>query len=96
MANNLFISYDLYKPEQNYEAVAKAIKQLGAWAKVQKSFWYARSTYTATQAAEHVWRSMDANDTLIVVDATNNAAFWYNLSPEASVFLQQSWYRQAA
>jgi len=26
MANNLFISYDLYQPGQNYELVAKAIK----------------------------------------------------------------------
>lgn len=38
MANNLFISYDLNSPRQDYEAVIEEIKHLGNWAKVQKSY----------------------------------------------------------
>lgn len=34
MANNLFVSYDLHSPGQDYDKVADAIKSLGAWAKV--------------------------------------------------------------
>lgn len=34
MANNLFVAYDLIKTK-DYEAVYKAIKSLGNWAKVQ-------------------------------------------------------------
>lgn len=33
--NNLFISYDLKNPGQNYERVMNAIKGLGSWARVQ-------------------------------------------------------------
>jgi hypothetical protein len=96
MANNLFISYDLYEPGKNYEAVSSAIKELGSWARVQKSFWYVRSQFGAQQAAEYVRRSMDANDSLIVIDSANNNACWFNLSHEVSTFLRDQWFRQAA
>lgn len=91
MANNLFISYDLFVPGQGYDKVAAAIKSLGTWAKIQMSFWYVKSNHSANKAAELVWATMDANDSLIVVDATNNNAVWYNLKPEVSKFIQDHW-----
>jgi hypothetical protein len=91
MANNLFISYDLYHPGQNYEEVIEEIKSLGNWAKVQKSFWYVNSHYTASQARDKVWAKMDGNDSLLVVDATNNSAAWQNLSEEVSRYIQEHW-----
>lgn len=91
MANNLFISYDLYQPGQNYESVIEAIKSLGNWAKVQKSFWYVKSRYSSSDAAEIVWKSMDRNDSLIVVDATNNNASWRNISNEVSEYIINHW-----
>lgn len=94
--NNLFISYDLMTPGQNYEAVTAAIKRLGSWAKVHYSLWYVSTAHTANQAAEIVRRAQDANDKLIVVDATNNNAAWYGLATDVSDFMQQNWNRQAA
>ncbi len=93
--NNLFISYDLKNPGQNYERVITAIKSLGSWAKVQYSMWYVSSTYNAKQVAEIVRRAQDTNDSLIVVDATNNDASWFNISHEVSEFIKQNWNRQA-
>lgn len=91
MANNLFISYDLYNPGQDYEKVAEAIKSLGNWAKVQKSFWYVNSTYAASQAVDAVWAKMDINDSLLVVDSTNNTAAWRNLDDKVSKFMRDHW-----
>jgi hypothetical protein len=91
MTNNLFISYDLYKPGQSYDHVIQAIKQLGAWAKVQKSLWYVKSPLSASEALDRVWKVMDANDSLIVVDSTNNEAAWRNLSDEVSNYLKTQW-----
>jgi hypothetical protein len=91
MPNNLFISYDLFVPGQGYDKVAAAIKSLGNWAKVQMSFWYVNSNHLASDAAGIVWAALDANDSLIVVDTTNNNAAWYNLNPEVSKFLQDHW-----
>lgn len=91
MANNLFISYDLNSTGQNYTAVAEAIKSLGAWAKVHKSVWYVNSHLSADEAANRVWASMDSNDNLIVIDASNNHAHWYNMSDEIAQQIQNNW-----
>lgn len=91
MANNLFISYDLYSPGQDYSSAIEEIKSLGNWAKVHKSFWYVNSSLTAEQAAKRVWAKMDSNDSLIVVNATDNDAYWYNLSEEVSRHIQEQW-----
>ena len=96
MANNLFVSYDLNNPGQGYEKVIEAIKSLGSWARVHKSFWYVKSQYTASQAVDIVWKSMDKNDTLLVVDATNNNASWQNVSNEASDFIKTQWQTSSA
>jgi hypothetical protein len=93
MANNLFISYDLYSPGQDYSSVIDEIKSLGNWAKIHKSYWYVNSSLTAEQAAERVWAKMDANDSLMVVDATGNNGYWYNLSKEVSNHLKDQWYK---
>ena len=93
--NNLFISYDLNQPGQRYNEISEAIKSLGSWARVHKSFWYVKSTHTASQAANIVWKVMDNNDTLIVVDSTNNNAAWHNVSDEVSNHIQNKWSQTA-
>ena len=93
MSNNLHISYDLYAPGQSYDKVIAAIKKLGPWAKIHKSYWYVNSSRTASQACAQVWAAMDANDQLYVVDATNNAAAWQNLSDEAADFIRDQWFK---
>lgn len=91
MANNLLISYDLYSPGQDYKNVIEAIKSLGNWAKVHKSYWYVSSSMTAKQAADKIWTKMDSNDSLIVINASTNDAYWFNLSQEVSSYLRSKW-----
>lgn len=89
--NNLFISYDLNAPGQDYSQMITAIKSLGSWAKVQKSHWYVKSSLTATQAVTKVWATMDRNDSLIVVDASNKTASWHGLDPVVAKFISDNW-----
>ncbi|MBP6518358.1 hypothetical protein [Shewanella sp.] len=91
MANNLFISYDLNSPNQDYSALIEEIKLLGDWATVQRSVWYVNSVLTAQQAAEKLRLKMDSNDSLIVINATSNEAYWYNLSDEVAKHIQKFW-----
>ena len=93
MARNLHISYDLYNPGQNYEKVIATIKTLGSWAKIHKSYWFVDSSLTAEQARDRLWAAMDANDSLYVVDATNNEAAWQNISQEAANFIRDKWHK---
>ena len=90
--NNLTISYDLYRQGQDYPAIIEEIKTLGSWARLHKSVWYVKSGLSAAQAVERLKRVIDSNDTLYVVDATNNDAAWSNLDPKVSEFLRQNWH----
>jgi len=91
MSNNLFISYDLNSPNQDYNAIIEVIKSLGPWASVQKSLWYVKSDKSAEQVALIVREKMDANDSLIVMDTNNNDAYWYNVSEEVGKHIQEHW-----
>lgn len=91
MGKNLIITYDLNSPAQNYDLVIDVIKQLGAWAHVQQSVWYVNSELSAEEAANQVLRVLDADDSLLVIDATSNAAAWHNLSDRVSAFLGAQW-----
>ncbi|MBA0231985.1 hypothetical protein [Stenotrophomonas maltophilia] len=93
MANNLTVSYDLYSPGQDYSKITDAIKSLGSWAKVHKSVWYVNSSYTASQAVDMVWAAMDRNDSLFIVDATNNNAAWQNLNEKVSDHVKDQWHK---
>lgn len=93
MANNLVISYDLYNPGQDYTKLIAGIQALGSWAKVHKSVWYVNSFYTAEQAVARLAPLVDRNDSLFVVDATNNNARWQNLADEVSNLIQDQWNR---
>lgn len=89
--NNLFVSYDLHQPGQNYEAVITEIKKHGGWAKVHYSLFYLDSAESAEAVAKAVWAAMDKNDRLIVIDTSNNTAYWYNLGDEVSKYLKEHW-----
>jgi hypothetical protein len=92
MANNLFVSYDLMKADKNYEAVITAIQGIsGMWAKVHYSLWFVKSDLTASQVAQKVWAVMDSNDRLLVIDASNRTAAWYNLDKQVEAYIQEKW-----
>ncbi len=96
MANNLHISYDLHQPDKNYDRIITAVKALGSWAKIHYSYWYVKSDLTADQARDAIKRAMDANDSVYVVDATNNNAAWSNIPPASSQFISEKWHKVAA
>jgi CTP synthase (UTP-ammonia lyase) len=91
MANNLFISYDLMNPGQNYEKVAAAIRSLGTASKLLLSLWYVKSNHTAEQARDAVAKAADPNDKILVIDATNNRAFPKNIDAAAWKVVLDNW-----
>lgn len=90
---NFIISYDLNKQGKNYDDLIKAIQQFPGWAKIQKSVWYVKANLTVQQVFNILREHMDDNDSLFVVDSTNNVAAWYGLSIKASDYIQHNWYR---
>jgi hypothetical protein len=67
--NNFFVSYDLMRPGQDYNAVHDAIKSLGRWYHLQESVFYVNTSYTARECDVIVGRALDANDRLLIADS---------------------------
>ena len=91
MANNIFISYDLKSPGQDYSKIISEIKTLGPWAKVLESLWFVSTTLSASDVVSKLKTKIDYNDSIIVIDARNNNASWHNLNNETSNFIKSKW-----
>lgn len=68
------ISYDLDKPGQDYHRLIKELERLGA-VKVLYSEWLFKSTSSAAQIRDYLMGFTDANDMLLVVTLTGEAAW---------------------
>ncbi len=71
------ISYDLDRPGQDYHRLIRELERLGA-KKVLFSEWLFKSTSSAKDIRDHLGRFADANDMLLVVALTGEAA-WTDL-----------------
>lgn len=97
MERNLFVSYDLKAQGKNYDKVIAAIKATcPRWAKVHYSLFYVKTSLTAQQVFDKVKLAIDANDSLMVIDATGDDAHWVNVDPVASKYLIDHWQKKAA
>lgn len=88
------ISYDLNRPRQNYPDLIDAIKDLGPWCRPLASLWLVISNLTVQELLHTLQPHIDANDELLVVDVTGDAAGWTGLSEEASNWLRDNWSRR--
>lgn len=68
------IVYDLERRGEDYEPLLSALRKLGAL-HVLYSKWVLRTNYTAAQLRDHLQRFIDANDLLLVVGLTGEAAW---------------------
>jgi hypothetical protein len=68
------ISYDLDKPGQDYHRLITELVRLGA-VRILYSEWFFKSTSSAVQIRDHLQRFTDANDMLLVVALTGEAAW---------------------
>jgi len=57
--NNLFISYDLYRPDHDYPDLFEAIKALGSeWAHLKLTLWFVRTSLSASSPRAFAIRPM--------------------------------------
>ena len=91
MPNNLIISYDPPKPGQSHDALHKAIEALGDCRQLLDCTWYVDSILSAEEAATALYKTLDEDDRLLVVDSSHNDATWYNQRNRVSDFLADHW-----
>ena len=82
------ITYDLYKPGQNYDELIKAIKTY-YWCKIAESAWVVTTTKSSSEIRDHLKSKIDKNDKLFVGKLTGEAA-WYGESDDVTKWLKEN------
>lgn len=90
MKKRYMITYDLNAPGKNYDKVIESIKNAsdGAWCSYWKSSFLIRSNYqTADDVFSLIRPHLDANDSLLVIEAVNNKQGW--LTPKRWKYINE-------
>lgn len=78
MSNCKLVTYDLVKPETDYEDLIDAIKGYSDWCTVQKSVWLISSNDTCETIRDHLKKYMDDDDRLFVAELPGEVA-WHKV-----------------
>lgn len=81
------INYDLRQPGRDYKKLHAAIESYGTYYHFLDSAWMIRTTSTAAQIRDHLKQFMDANDALVVMKLTGEAA-WFGIPNDGSVWIK--------
>lgn len=85
----LIISYDLRRPEQNYEGLIQKIRGYSSWAKLGGSAYLIITNQTVTQVRDTLGSFLDLNDSLFVGTCPVPSA-WKGLSDEVSKWILEN------
>lgn len=91
--DNYIVAYDLNKTGKNYAGLIESIMAFPGWAKLQKSVWYVKSNLPIQEIFGALRAQMDDDDSLVVVNATNDQIIFYGISKEPSDCLDFCWPR---
>jgi hypothetical protein len=80
------VSYDLLTPGKDYNTLYARLRALGA-VRVLYSQWMLKRVATAVQLRDDLWQYVDANDRLLVIDATNGDMAWSVLETDVKAAL---------
>lgn len=70
----LLITYDLKQPDKDYSKLYDAIKNAGSsWWHYLESVWIINTTLSVNECSRLIKTNIDENDTLFVVEITNQA-----------------------
>lgn len=72
------ISYDLCSPHKKYEELYDIIKGYPNWGHLTESTWAIVTSDSYVEVRDKLWKAMDSNDRLIVIQSGRSAA-WSNV-----------------
>lgn len=83
------ISYDLRKPDKNYEALIKLIRAYGSWAKLGGSAYLIITDSSVVQVRDNLATALDSNDQLFVGTCPVPSA-WKGLPDEVAKWILEN------
>ncbi len=87
----LLVGYDLNKSGQDYEDIWAYLNAQSSWWHHLDSTWLIRTELTAVQLRDAIAEiGLDANDELLVIDVSGDAAAWKGFHPRGSKWLKDN------
>jgi hypothetical protein len=91
MSTTYLVSYDLSKPERNYDDLFKVLRSFSGYAKALKSVWFVCSDLSTAGVRDKIQKVLDSNDHLLVTNVKHGDSAWYGLEPDVSNWLQDNY-----
>lgn len=85
----LLITYDLRAPNRDYKTLFATIAILGDHARIAESVWAVATQLSPIAVRDTLWKVMDANDLLFVVQIDPQSSAWANIQPVAPAWLKK-------
>ncbi len=76
--NSYSINYDLRQPGRDYKKLHAAIESYGTYYHYLDSAWMIRTSSSAAKVRDHLIQFIDANDKLVVMKLSGEAA-WFGI-----------------
>ena len=84
----LLVAYDLNAPGRDYTSLIDYLKSFATWWHNLDSTWIVVGELSAWDLCTRVRSRTDANDEVLVLDITGDAAAWAGFSPNGSDWLK--------
>ncbi len=90
--NTLLVGYDLNKTGQNYKELIEFLKSDVNWWRHLDSTWLIKTEKSAKTLRDEIVVAgyVDANDELLVIDVTSDAAAWHGFNDKGSKWLKDN------
>lgn len=86
----VLVSYDLHKPIKDYIDLIGYLKEFKNQAKPLESLWVIKSDKSQITIRDEILGIIDQDDSVLVVDVSNDAMAWHSLSPSVAEWLKNN------
>ncbi len=83
----MLVTYDLHQPQRNYDGLIQLLESYESWWHGLESVWLIVTDETAEELRERLREELDVDDSVMVLSVDDRSAAWYNLSEDASQWL---------
>lgn len=91
-SNSVFVCCRTSDPDDEHcDHIGNTIRGLGRAATVFSGCWYLETALDISQVKMRLTPTLSANDTLLVIDATNHQTAWRNILPAAAELIRETW-----
>jgi hypothetical protein len=91
IVNNLFVSYELVKSEQNEQQVKRACQSLGNSTPLLSGCWYINSPFNADEALKRIGGAFSPDDKLVIANTKTDSCSWLGIGEKEAQRINQNW-----